>query len=204
MVEGTSPLLVALSSTCRCDPSFSQIIDNLEVQDPRFVQTISVIRLFEQLQERLPPSLLVDSAWTYYEMPWAAPFSVQVQLKRLADLLVSAVLLLITAPFIVFAGILIWLEDQGPVLQPVAQRLVGSSVQVLKLRTMRQQPQAGQALWTQPGDRRITVVGKWLRRLRLDELPQLLNVLNGDMSLIGPRQRGQSLSMFGVAYPPLP
>ena len=58
---------------------------------------------------------------------------------------------------------------------------------VLKLRTMRVQSDNAQNLWTQPGDRRITSVGMWLRRLRIDELPHLLNVLNGEMSLIGPR-----------------
>ena len=64
------------------------------------------------------------------------------------------------------------------------RRLVGRPFTVLKLRTMRVQPKSGQTLWTQPGDQRITVVGQWLRRPRLDELPQLLNVLNGEMSLI--------------------
>ena len=111
---------------------------------------------------------------------------------------------MITAPFIVFAGILIWLEDQGPVFySQLRSGWLGRPFKVLKLRTMRQQPQAGQALWTQPGDRRITVVGKWLRRLRLDELPQLLNVLNGDMSLIGPRPERPELSMFWSRISPI-
>ena len=121
-------------------------------------------------------------------MPWAAPFSVQAQLKRLADLLVAAVLLLLTAPFVGFASLLIWLEDQGPVFYSQQRSgWLGRPFTVLKLRTMREQPKNGQTLWTQPGDQRITTVGRWLRRLRLDELPQLLNVINGEMSLIGPR-----------------
>ena len=121
-------------------------------------------------------------------MPWAAPFSVQAQLKRLADLFVAAALLLLTAPFIGFAALLIWLEDQGPVFYSQQRSgWLGRPFAVLKLRTMREQSKAGQTLWTQPGDERITAVGQLLRRLRLDELPQLLNVLNGEMSLIGPR-----------------
>ena len=64
----------------------------------------------------------------------------------------------------------------------------------------------GQPLWTQPGDQRLTAVGKWLRRLRLDELPQLLHQLNGEMSLIGPRPGGAESSEHDleVPYPPLP
>ena len=85
--EGTEPLLVALSPSRRHHPSFSGLIERLEMQDPRLVQTISVIHLFEKQQERLPPALLADSGLSYDEMPWAAPFSVQAQLKRLADLL---------------------------------------------------------------------------------------------------------------------
>ena len=83
---------------------------------------------------------------------------------------------------------LIWLEDRGPVFY--SQRRsgwLGRPFTVHKLRTMRVQHKAVPVLWTQPGDQRITMIGKWLRRLRLDELPQLLNVLKGEMSLIGPR-----------------
>ena len=131
---------------------------------------------------------MADSGLLYDEIPWAAPFSVQAQLKRLADLLVAVALLLVTAPFIGLAALLIWLEDQGPVFyRQQRSGWLGRPFIVLKLRTMREQSKAGQTLWTQPGDQRITSVGQWLRRLRLDELPQLLNVLNGEMSLIGPR-----------------
>ena len=95
---------------------------------------------------------------------------------------------MLTAPFVGFASLLIWLEDQGPVFYSQQRSgWLGRPFTVLKLRTMREQPKNGQTLWTQPGDQRITTVGRWLRRLRLDELPQLLNVINGEMSLIGPR-----------------
>lgn len=186
--KGSEALLVAISSGCRRDPSFSDLIERLEVQDLRLVQTISLISFFELQQERLPPALLGQAGWSYDEIPWAAPFSVQAQLKRLADLLVAVALLLLTAPFVGLAALLIWLEDQGPVFYG-QQRTgwLGRPFTVLKLRTMGVQPANGPALWTQPGDQRITSVGQWLRRLRLDELPQLLNVLNGEMSLIGPR-----------------
>ena len=77
--EGAEPLLVALSPRCRRDSSLSGLIKRLEINDPRFVQTISVISLFEQQQERLPPALLADSGLSCEELPWAAPFSVQAQ-----------------------------------------------------------------------------------------------------------------------------
>ena len=186
--KGSEPLFVALSSTRRNDPCLQELIELLEVQDPRLVQTISVINLFERQQERLPPAQLADSGLIYDEIPWVVPFSVQSQLKRLADLCVAAVLLFLTAPFVILAALFIWLEDRGPVFYSQQRSgWLGRPFMVRKLRTMRVQPRAEQILWTQPGDQRITSVGQWLRRLRLDELPQLLNVLNGEMSLIGPR-----------------
>ena len=186
--RGVEPLLVAISPGCRHDPYIKDLIEFLDSQDPSSVHTISVISLFEQQQERLPPALLPDSVLSYDQLPWAAPFSVQAQLKRLADLLVAAALILLTAPFVGLAALLIWLEDKGPIFYSQQRSgWLGRPFILLKLRTMRVQPKDGQTLWTQPGDQRITSVGHWLRRLRLDELPQLLNVLNGEMSLIGPR-----------------
>ena len=182
------PILVALSQSVRKNHALRPLLTRLEMSDSRQVHSLSVLSLFEIHQERLPPILIGDSVFAYEDLPWAASFSFQGQLKRMADLLVAAVLLLITSPFVLVAALLIWLEDRGPVLY--AQKRsgwLGRPFTVYKLRTMTVQPADSPALWTQPGDQRITLVGEWLRRVRLDELPQLLNVLNGEMSLIGPR-----------------
>ena len=182
------PLLVAVSSEMRRDLNKRSLLESLEMRDPRVVRTVSVLSLFEQQQERLPPVLMNDISFTYDDLPWASTFSVQAQLKRMADLMVSAFLLLVTAPLIAVAALLIWLEDGGPIVYSQKRTgWLGRPFTVLKLRTMTVQLADAPAEWTQVGDQRITPVGGLLRRLRLDELPQLLNVLNGEMSLIGPR-----------------
>ena len=185
--NSVNSLLVALSPGAVQDASFFHLIKRLDVQDPRLVRTISLVSLFEQHQAR-PSSLLPESYFSYDDLPWAVPFSIQAQLKRLADLFVACSLLLFTAPLIGLAALLIWLEDRGPVFYSQERSgWLGRPFTVLKLRTMHVHTTNPSALWTLPGDQRITLVGSWLRRLRLDELPQLLNVLNGEMSLIGPR-----------------
>jgi lipopolysaccharide/colanic/teichoic acid biosynthesis glycosyltransferase len=112
----------------------------------------------------------------------------QKQLKRFADVLVSLLLLLLTAPLLALAALLIRLSDGGPVFYVQCRTgLLADPMRVIKLRTMVPDAETDQALWADQGDRRITAIGRWLRRTRLDELPQLLNVLKGEMSLIGPR-----------------
>ena len=183
-----APLMLTLTPQMRANVSLQQLRNQLETVDPSLLRVVSPERLFEQMQERLPPLLLPDSGLNYDDLPWAATFSVQAQLKRTADLIVAGGLLILTFPFVALAALLVWLEDRGPVFY-VQQRSgwLGRPFSVLKLRTMVVQCAADAPTWTQPGDRRITKVGYWLRRLRLDELPQLLNVLSGEMSLIGPR-----------------
>lgn len=186
--QSEQSLLIAVSADLRRDSTHRPLLESLEMRDPRLVRVLSLLSLFEHHQGRLPPVLMEDVIFTYDDLPWAVPFSVQAQLKRMADLFVATVLLLLTVPFIAVAALMIWLEDRGPVFY-LQQRSgwLGRPFTVLKLRTMSVQPVDAPAEWTQPGDQRITVVGRVLRRIRLDELPQLLNVLNGDMSLIGPR-----------------
>ena len=109
------PMLVALSHAVLQDPAFRPLLTNLEMRDRSQVRALSVLSLFEQQQQRLPPVLMAETIFTYDDLPWAAPFSVQAQLKRMSDLFLAAVLLFFTAPLVLFAAVLIWLEDRGPV-----------------------------------------------------------------------------------------
>lgn len=150
--------------------------------------TMSVLELAERQQQRLLPAHLPEEALRLEDLPWSDPLSVQRQLKRGADILLASLLLLLTLPLMLLAALLIWLDDRGPVLYVQTRSgLMAQCFRLYKLRTMRQADPDAPASWTAPGDDRITRVGTLLRRVRLDELPQLLNVLRGDMSLIGPR-----------------
>ena len=182
------PMLVAITPAVRQNREIASLWEGFDIRDPRQLRLLSLIRLFEQEQERLPPAFVPEELLAYDDLPWVVAFSVQTQLKRLADVLLSTTLLLATSPFVALAALLIWLEDQGPIFY-IQQRSgwMGQPFQVFKLRTMAVQPYDAPAVWTTPGDQRITFVGVLLRRLRIDELPQLLNVLKGEMSLIGPR-----------------
>ena len=182
------PVVLALAASSDQNPQRQALIDQLLERDPRETSLVTPLQLLERQLERLPPALVPDPWIDFHDLPWNRVFSLERQLKRVGDVLVSVALLVITSPVLAVAMLLIWLEDRGPVFY-LQQRTgwLGSCFQVYKLRTMSVAPHNSKAVWTVPGDRRITRVGRWLRRLRLDELPQLINVLRGDMSLIGPR-----------------
>ena len=109
-------------------------------------------------------------------------------LKRLFDLAANLLVLTLTSPVLLAAMLAIRWEGPGPVLyrqERVTQG--GRHFRILKLRTMRVDAEASGAVWAATKDDRITRVGRFLRRTRIDELPQLVNVLRGDMSFVGPR-----------------
>ena len=109
--------------------------------------------------------------------------------KRLFDVTVSAVLLLVTLPIILVAALCIYLESGLPVLyrqERVGQG--GRTFTLYKLRSMKPDAESeGAPHWAKPNDDRITRVGRFIRKYRIDELPQIFNVLNGEMSFVGPR-----------------
>lgn len=113
------------------------------------------------------------------------------RLKRIFDIAASLFVLVVALPLIALAALAIWLESgcRGPILyRQTRVGRNGRSFEVFKFRSMRNDAeQPGQAVWAQKNDPRITRVGAVLRRFRIDELPQLFNVLWGDMSFVGPR-----------------
>ncbi len=108
--------------------------------------------------------------------------------KRALDVTASAALLVLFAPLLALAALLVKLESPGPALfRQTRGGLNGARFQILKLRTMHCREDGPELTQAQRGDQRVTRIGRFLRATSIDELPQLLNVLRGDMSLVGPR-----------------
>jgi len=125
--------------------------------------------------------------------------------KRLEDMVLSSILLVLFAPLIVAIAWAVKVSSPGPVLfKQQRHGLGGQPITVWKFRTMRLSPTAEIAKQAAPDDDRITPIGRWLRHWSLDELPQLFNVLQGRMSLVGPRPHplwlNDQFSKIVVAY----
>lgn len=130
--------------------------------------------------------------------------------KRTSDVLASSMLLMITAPVMVVTAVAILIESGSPIIyrqQRVGQG--GKYFDVLKFRSMRNDAEAdGTPRWAYADDDRITRVGRFIRRMRIDELPQIFNVFTGDMSFVGPRperpffvsQLASQIPFYGVRH----
>lgn len=108
--------------------------------------------------------------------------------SRIADIVLSLVGLVIGLPLIIIFGILIKIEDKGPIIYK--QERVGKHGKVFdvyKVRSMKVDAEKYGAQWAQENDPRILNVGNFIRKTRIDEIPQLFNILKGDMSIVGPR-----------------
>lgn len=143
-------------------------------------------QLYEQAAGRLSidslrPSALVFS--TGFKRRAITTFA-----KRAMDFVISAVSLVLLSPVFLMVALLIKLDSPGPVFYTqVRAGLRGQPYMIWKFRSMRQDAENNGPRWAQVGDPRISRVGKWLRKTRVDELPQFINVIKGEMSLVGPR-----------------
>lgn len=149
--------------------------------------------------ESLPAELQNEQVRPYYEA--LAAKRGQLFLKRAFDILVSAILLLLLSPILLFFAIWIKLDSPGPVFYRQERvTTYGRIFRIFKFRTMKVDADKMGSLVTLKNDDRITRVGHVIRRYRLDELPQLLNILTGDMSLVGTRPE---VAKYVVAYTPV-
>lgn len=151
------------------------------------IRVIDLLGFLERESGRVKVDLL-NPSWLIFSEGFSAVRKTQIWFRAL-DLVGATILSIAMLPVILLAALAIVIEDGPPVLY--RQRrvgLLGREFTLYKLRSMRRDAEsAGNAVWAQKGDARVTRVGKWLRKTRLDELPQLFNVLAGSMSFVGPR-----------------
>jgi exopolysaccharide biosynthesis polyprenyl glycosylphosphotransferase len=156
----------------------------------QFQQTrVYTLESFYETHWRYVPLDVVDPVWplqTGFQLARISPYH---YLKRLFDIVFSLFALSVLWPLLLLVALLVRIVDGKPVLY--SQMRVGrenAPFVIHKFRTMVLRPEDSEEdIYTRKGDPRVTRLGRWLRKFRLDELPQLWNVLNGDMSVIGPR-----------------
>jgi sugar transferase (PEP-CTERM system associated) len=151
------------------------------------VAVLDLPAFYERVRGEVPIDSL-KASWLIYGQGFAQD-AFRTVVKRLFDYVASMVLLVVALPVMALTAVAIWLESPGAILY--RQERVGRGGRVfecLKFRSMRADAEAnGVAQWAHQNDTRITRVGRFIRKYRIDELPQLLNVLRGEMSLVGPR-----------------
>ena len=147
--------------------------------------------LVSYLDERLKYTevRLLHSSYFLHQKAFSILSNKRTQIaKRLVDIFSAIILLVLTFPFSIITALLIKLESPGPIL--FKQKRTGQynkEFEVYKFRSMRNDAEKDGAQWASKNDARVTKVGKFIRKTRIDEIPQLINVIQGSMSIVGPR-----------------
>ena len=166
------------------------------------VRVTDLARFFERVHGKVPIELLKVSWLIYgdgYRQGWW-----RTAVKRGFDVVIALLLLLVTLPILLMFSLLIVLDSRGPVIYRQARVGRGGKVfTVLKFRSMASDAEkGGNPEWAKENDHRVTRIGRLMRRTRIDELPQLLNVLRGEMSFVGPRpERPEFVEMLTQQIP---
>jgi sugar transferase (PEP-CTERM system associated) len=153
----------------------------------RGIRVTDILTFLERESGRVSVELMHPS-WLIFSNGFRCDF-LRLATKRTFDVLVSLAILIAAAPVALAAAAAIWLEDRGPILyRQLRTGQNGRTFRMVKFRSMRVNAESdGRAVWAKLDDPRVTRVGAWIRRLRIDELPQVVNVLLGHMSFVGPR-----------------
>lgn len=147
---------------------------------------IDELTFHEDIFERVPVDSIREG-W-FYAARIGTQRPIDTFLKRVLDIVLASALLLLSAPLMLILWLTIPLTSKGPAFySQIRSGRFGRPFRIHKLRTMRNDAETGKAVWAQKQDPRVTILGRILRKTRIDEIPQLWNVLRGDMSLVGPR-----------------
>jgi len=188
--EGVTALILAITGDLQSD-LFEAL---LECQE-RGVEVIRMPTLYEELLGRVPIAYL-NSEWILTSfVDSARVHDLYSRAKRLFDVLGALAGLVVVAALFPLLALLVRLDSRGPVLygQERSGR-GGKPFRMVKFRTMVADAEPdGEARWAEPGDPRVTRIGRIMRRTRLDEIPQFWNILRGEMSLVGPRAERPAL-----------
>ncbi len=166
------------------------------------VEIYDVPTVYEDLTGKLPVSHLRDG-WIVYTSFKAMSRSIYIHVKRLGDISLAITGLMLSAPVMFLTALVIKMDSPGPVLfRQQRVGLDGKVFTIFKFRSMRQDSEKGGAVFAQVNDSRVTRVGSILRKSRIDEIPQLWNILMGNMSFVGPRpERPEFVENFEKKIP---
>lgn len=154
----------------------------------RGIYVYSLADFCEQFWHKIPPSYIRDDWFAFTSGFSILHNRINVKLKQMVDFLAAALLLILTLPLTMLSAIAIKLDSPGSIFySQVRTGLNGKKFKVYKFRSMYENAEQMGVQWAQEKDPRITKIGRLLRLTRMDELPQLLNILKGEMSLVGPR-----------------
>ena len=170
--DGVRPLPLEALIACK--------LNGIEIQDR--------LSFFEQVRGYVDLSS-VQAEWIIFSDGFRGGSAFERASKRVFDIVISSLMLIATTPILVLAALSVRLTSFGPVFYKQKRvGLHGKEFNLLKFRSMKNEAEKkGKPEWAKEADPRVTAVGRFLRRTRIDELPQIVNVLNGDMSFVGPR-----------------
>ena len=181
------------------NPEFAPLLRQFRY---RGVEVVSLADACEEAYQAVPLELVTES-WLFRASGQSGPFYVK-KLKRLFDVIVSLGLFVILAPFLLFGCLAVLLSSPGPVFyKQVRSGRFGRHFTIYKLRTMRTDSEVNGPRWSSDKDNRAFPAGQFMRKFRIDEIPQLLNILKGEMSFVGPRpERPEFVESLASEIPP--
>lgn len=153
---------------------------------PLQINFFDIATFYEKITGKIPVAT-IEKIW-FLENLEESRKKIYERLKRVLDIIFSVILFIISLPIIPLVAIIIKIDSKGPALFTQIRTGKNSKpFKAIKFRTMVQNAEANGPQWAAKNDSRVTKIGKFLRKTRIDEIPQLINVIKGEMSLIGPR-----------------